>query len=77
MKIDIKLDITMCQANTKTSWSIKIDNLFANPEKEVDSGDFSSNNQIGYFNILEVSISFTLQQWQVDDINNFVWIFSI
>ena len=59
-KIDIVLDITIYQTNIKASQSMEIDDLLANLEVEVDSGNLSDNDQIGIFNTLEKSVFFVL-----------------
>ena len=56
---------------------MEIDNLLANFEVEANSDDLSDDNQIKIFSTLKESISFILQYWQIDNINNFVRIFSV
>ncbi len=56
---------------------MKMDDLLTNPEVKTDSGDLSDDDQIAILSTLEESVSFVLQQWWVDDTNNFVLILSI
>lgn len=56
---------------------MEIDDLLANPKEKADIGDLLDDDQIGILNILEESISFVLQQWQVDDTNDSVQISSV
>ena len=71
------LDMATCQANAEVSQSMKIDDLLANPEVKADFGDLLNNNQIEILNTLKESVFFILQQWQIDDINDSVWIFLV
>ena len=59
-KIDIILDMAICQANANISQSIEIHNLFINLKREVDSNDILNDNQIEILNTLEELIFFIL-----------------